>query len=134
MIEIKGYSQLNKILWEQKDSDKVMMLYFSTSWCGPCKKLKERIEDEKDKIELVEVLLIDCDLEDNEEIVEDWKIDCLPTQIFVHLEDKNVVKDDRIEGFDWIKLIMSYEKIIENRNDYLNIDVPNEFDKKGEQI
>ena len=132
MIEIKGYSQLNKILWEQKDSDKVMMLYFSTSWCGPCKKLKERIEEEHHKIELVEVLLIDCDIEENEEILEDWKIDCLPTQIFVHLEDKNVIKDDRIEGFDWIKLVMSYQKIIENRNNYSIIDNSYEFDKKGE--
>ena len=132
MIEIKGYSQLNKILWEQKDSDKVMMLYFSTSWCGPCKKLKERIEEEHHKIELVEVLLIDCDIEENEEILEDWKIDCLPTQIFVHLEDKNVIKDDRIEGFDWIKLVMSYQKIIENRNNYNINDNSYEFDKKGE--
>ena len=44
MIEIRGYDELNKKLWENKDSDQVMMLYFGTSWCGPCKKLKEKIK------------------------------------------------------------------------------------------
>jgi len=121
MIEIEGYNQLNKILWEQKDSNKIMMLYFSTSWCGPCKKLKQRISEQKEEINLLEVLHIDCDLEENDEIVDDWKVECLPTQIFVHIEGENVVKDERIEGFDWIKLLMSYNKIIEDKNGYDNI-------------
>ena len=34
----------------------------------------------------------------------------------MHLEDKDVIKDERIEGFDWIKLVMAYNKIIENQD------------------
>ena len=118
MIDIIGYDQLNKILWEEKDSENIIMLYFGASWCGPCKRLKEKLENEKEEIPRLKVLHLDCDVEDNELIVEDWNIESLPTQIFVHVENKNVVKDERIEGFDWIKLIFSYKEIIEKRNDY----------------
>tara|TARA_B100000161_G_scaffold261990_1_gene231135 strand:- start:924 stop:1337 length:414 start_codon:yes stop_codon:yes gene_type:complete len=127
MIDIIGYDDLNKKLWENKDSDKIMMLYFGTSWCGPCKKLKERIKEltnmsnngsTDNELEKLLCFHIDCDEEENEKICEDWKIEALPTQIFVHIVDNNVVKDERIEGYDWIKLIMSYNKIIENKSTY----------------
>ena len=32
------------------------------------------------------------------------------------VHNENVVKDERIEGYDWIKLTMAYQKIIENKN------------------
>lgn len=122
MIDIIGYEQLNKILWNEKDSDNIIILYFGTSWCGPCKKLKDRIESEKKEVPLLKVLYLDCDAYENEQIVEDYKIESLPTQIFVHLEDKNVVKDHKIEGFDWIGLIFAYNEIIEKRNNYDSIE------------
>tara|TARA_B100001093_G_C26800057_1_gene1002959 strand:- start:1453 stop:1869 length:417 start_codon:yes stop_codon:yes gene_type:complete len=113
MIEVNGYEELNKILWENKDTDNIMMLYFGTSWCGPCQKLKEKMKEQKNEIEKVIVLYLDCDGEENEQIVDDWKIESLPTQIFVHIESQNVVKDERIEGYDWIKLVMTYKEIVE---------------------
>ena len=116
MITINGYSELNKNLWENRDSDKIMMLYFGTSWCGPCKKLKEKIMNENEEIKNLLCLYIDCDEPDNEEICEDWKIEALPTQIFVHLNNNDVVKDEKIEAYDWIKLVMTYNKIIENKS------------------
>ena len=116
MIEIKGYEELNKQLWENKDSDQVMMLYFGTSWCGPCKKLKEKIHEEKEELQKILCIYIDCDEEENEQICEDWKVESLPTQIFVHLDNNHVVKDDKIEGYDWIRLVMLYNKIIENKS------------------
>lgn len=111
MIDVKGYDELNESILENKD--KILLLYFGASWCGPCQMLKEKIKNNKDQIEDIFVLHIDCDLEENEDIVSDWKVESLPTQIFVHLEGDSVVKDDRIEGFDWIKLVMTYNNIIE---------------------
>ena len=92
MIDIIGYDDLNKKLWENKDSDKIMMLYFGTSWCGPCKKLKEKIKElankgnsdsttENNDLEKLLCFHIDCDEEENEEICEDWKIEALPINI-----------------------------------------------------
>ncbi len=115
MINVEGYDELNNFIWDNKD--KPILLYFGASWCGPCQKLKEKMVEEKDEISNLVVLHIDCDIEENEDILQDWNVSALPTQIFVHLEDKNVVKDEIIEGFDWIKLVMSYKKIIENTSD-----------------
>ena len=117
MIEIKGYEELYKQLWENKDSDQVMMLYFGTSWCGPCQQLKEKINTEKEHLKDLTMLYIDCDEQDNEDIVNDWNITSLPTQIFVTLKGENVVKNSKIEGYDWTKFQMEYNKIIENKSD-----------------
>ena len=114
MLDVNGYEELNEIIWNNKD--KVILLYFGASWCGPCQQLKEKIANEKDEMKDAVVLHLDCDSQDNEDIVKDWEISALPTQIFVHLENENVVKDERIEGYDWIKLTMAYQKIIENKN------------------
>ena len=113
MIEALGYDEVDKIIWENKD--KIIILYFGASWCGPCQKLKEKIDDEKDKLENTILIHIDCDEQENEDLVNDWGVKALPTQIFVHLEDTNVIKDDKIEGFDWIKFLMTHQKIIENK-------------------
>jgi|UniRef100_A0A6C0IV23 thiol-disulfide isomerase/thioredoxin len=114
MIDIKGYDDLNNQIFENKD--KVLLLYFGTSWCGPCQQLKDKIKHQQDEIKNICVLYIDCDLEENEEISSDYNISSLPTQIFVHLDKNRVVNDDMIEGYDWIKLVMTYNKIIENKN------------------
>ena len=114
MIDIKGYDELNNQIFEYKE--KVLLLYFGTSWCGPCQQLKEKMKCQQDEINDIYVLYIDCDLEENEEISSDWNVVSLPTQIFVHLDGNSVVKDDIIEGYDWIKLVMTYNKIIENKN------------------
>ena len=114
MIDINGYEELNSEIWENKD--KIILLYFGASWCGPCQMLKNKISENEKEIDKMHVIHIDCDMEENEDILQDWSVAALPTQIFVHLEGNNVVKDDKIEGFDWIKLLMTYQKIIENKN------------------
>ena len=114
MIDIKGYDELNKEIWNNKD--KLIMLYFGASWCGPCQMLKEKIKNNQEEINKLYVIHIDCDLEENEDIVSDWSVSALPTQIFVHLNGENVVKDEKVEGYDWIKLVMSYQKIIEKKS------------------
>lgn len=115
MIDVNGYDELNEMIWNNRD--KMVLLYFGASWCGPCQQLKDKIKQENNELEDVIVLHLDCDSEENEDIVNDWNISSLPTQIFVHLEDKNVVKDERIEGYDWIKLIMVYNDI-KKKKDY----------------
>ena len=115
MIPIEGYEQLNSLLWENKEKN--VMLYFGATWCGPCMQLKEKINEEKEKLKELVVIYVDCDIPENEDILNDWNVKSLPTQIFVHLNDTNVVKDHIIEGYDWIQLVMIYNKIIEKKND-----------------
>ncbi len=111
MISVEGYEELNQAIVDNKDN--LILLYFGASWCGPCMMLKEKIESNKQDIKDLVVLYVDCDCSDNEEIVEQYNVSALPTQIFVHLDDDRVVKDDTIEGYDWIQLVMKYNSIVE---------------------
>ena len=74
-----------------------IILYFTATWCGPCKLISPVVEelangDEyKDKI-----LFVKIDVDDCEELMERCEIKCMPT--FLFYEDGN--KIDTLEGCD----------------------------------
>lgn len=112
MKSIIGIDDLDEFIIE--NNGKLILLYFGASWCGPCKKLKDRLGDPETKNELpkLSVCYIDIDNEENEDIVSTYEVKNLPTQIFVKLSKKNNVKIiDQIVGYDWTKLLMIYNKI-----------------------
>lgn len=109
MISVEGYEELNNIILENKD--KQLMLYFGATWCGPCMLLKEKIQKQKEEIKDLVVVYIDCDSAENEDILDQYNVSALPTQIFVHLDNNKVINDDIIEGFDWIQLVMKYNDL-----------------------
>ena len=112
---ILGVEQLDEFIINNKN--KLLMLYFSINGCLPCKILKNRILKEGDE-QLKDLLVcyIDVGIPENSEIVEMYKdeVKILPTQIFVKLKDDNVTIIDKIVGYDWIKLIMTYNKLVKN--------------------
>jgi thioredoxin-like negative regulator of GroEL len=110
MISILGIEQLDEFIIN--NTDKILLLYFGADRCRPCNILKERIENEsKNEMPKLLVCYIDVDLKDNDEIADMYDIKMLPTQIFVKLRKDNVKIVDRIDGYDWTKLIMIYNKI-----------------------
>jgi thiol-disulfide isomerase/thioredoxin len=112
MISILGIDQLDEFIIN--NTDKILLLYFGANRCKPCNILKEKINKES-ATEMPNLLVcyIDVDLKENYEIIDIYEIKILPTQIFVKLKnDKvNVKIIDRIYGYDWIKLILLYNKI-----------------------
>jgi len=114
MISIEGYDQLNKAIVE--NTGKQLLLYFGATWCGPCMVLKEKIEKNKEEIKDLVVINVDCDVPENEDIMEQYNITALPTQIFVHLDKDRVVNDFTIQGVDWILLVMKYNELTEKNN------------------
>ena len=111
---IEGFNNLDsKIL---SNNDKIILLYFGAVWCNPCQELKQKLIDEQENLPYMKVLYCDCDCEDNQEILNKYNVKVLPTQIFIHLENNNIVRDAKIEGYDWIKLKMTYDSLLSNRN------------------
>ena len=53
---------------------------------------------------------MDVDEEENEKLLKKYKVESLPTQIFIKLVDNKVTELSRIEGYDYTKLKMEYNK------------------------
>ena len=111
MININGLEELDNFLTINKDQ--ITMLYFGGKWCKPCEKLKNRLENDETKIEMPKLIsiYIDIDNENNDEICDIYNIKISPSQIFIKLIDFKVNIIDRIDGYDWIKLLMTYNNI-----------------------
>jgi thioredoxin 1 len=113
MINIIGVDELDNFIISKNDKNKIIMLYFGAEWCGPCKQLKKRL-CENEAINLMPKLVvgyIDVDEEANSKIVKRYKILSLPTQILISLNKNKVVEIIRIEGYDFTKLKLEYDKI-----------------------
>lgn len=116
MFYINGIESLNNFIIE--NTNKTIMIYFGADWCQPCAKLKDRLADVETQVEMPNLIVgyINIDDESNSEISETYDIKMLPTSIFVQLiDDVHVTLIDRVDGHDWTKTIMIYNKInIEN--------------------
>ncbi len=114
MINISGVSELDSFIIENSEEQKVLLLYFGASWCGPCKTLKKKLQ-EKDSVDLMPKLVVahlDVDDESNAKLCKKYKIESLPTQVFVTLDDTKVRQFAKIEGYDFTRLKMEYDRYV----------------------
>jgi len=112
MIELCGIEQVDDFIISNIDNNKVICLYFGAIWCGPCKQLKNRLENQEttDIMPKLVVGYLDIDDESNSELVEKYKVNSLPTQILIKVVDLNVIPISKIEGYDFTKLKLEYDK------------------------
>ena len=89
---------------EELVSDGLHLVYFSASWCGPCKKMS-KIIDEINNIDVIKI-----DTEKNSKLVFKYKIMSVPTMIIF----KNGKKLLEISG---IKTKEELEEIISKYED-----------------
>jgi thiol-disulfide isomerase/thioredoxin len=114
MKDICGIKELDQFIVESVSNDMIMLLYFGATWCGPCKQLKDRLKN-PETINMMPLLVVghlDIDHTDNEELCKRYKINSLPTQIFVKLNNNKVTEISRIEGYDFTKFKMEYDKCL----------------------
>ena len=111
MKTIININELDDFITTNHNDMKIMMLYFGASWCGPCKLLKERLKsnDTYNIMPRLSVAYIDIDNELNEELVKRYKVNILPTQVYIKLENNKVKELKRIEGYDFTKLKLEYD-------------------------
>jgi len=116
MNNIKNINQLDEFIWENKN--KVTVLYFGAEWCGPCKKLKERLLSEESKLIMPNLVIghLDINSIENQNICKLYNISSIPVQIFVSLNGIQIIEKKRIIGYDWTNFIMTYESIITEIN------------------
>lgn len=81
------------------------VLYFSASWCGPCRMLAPIMERISEKFPSMEIFKVDVD--SHKEIASEWGVRGIPTVIFIK-EGKEVNK------FSGIKSESDISRLIEN--------------------
>jgi len=90
-------------------SDTFILLYFTASWCGPCKKISPVIHDKFTKINNLSIYKID--IEDNDEICEKYSIKSVPHFLLFKGGEKKL----EYSGSDSIKLLNGIkDKFINN--------------------
>lgn len=105
MIDVTEEDVNQKVL----DTEGLALLYFTASWCGPCRMLKPNLERwEKELDGKVNVLRVDVDAQS--EIARNYNIMSVPTMIA--LKDGSPVKT--VIG------VQSQKKLTEEFSDYLN--------------
>ena len=113
MIDIENKEQLEEFIWENKE--KVIVIYFGAEWCGPCKKLKDKLDSEEEKLYMPNLIVghIDIDSKENQSLCELYQISSIPVQIFISLKGTQIIEEKRIIGYDWINFTMTYNSIID---------------------
>ena len=96
VIDYNDDTNINDILEKTK---KYILLYFTASWCGPCKRMTPIINEKFTKINNLDIYKIDIDK--NDSICSKYNIKSVPT--FILIKDKQVKM--RFSGSDPIKLL-----------------------------
>ena len=72
-------------------TDKKVLVDFNAEWCGPCKRMAPYLEKMKEELK-DEVVIISIDVDKNEALAADLKIESLPTLI-LYENQKNIWKN-----------------------------------------
>tara|TARA_Y100001958_G_C21247117_1_gene578098 strand:- start:5321 stop:5635 length:315 start_codon:yes stop_codon:yes gene_type:complete len=85
-------SKLIEVMDNQFDmsTNKYIFLFFTASWCGPCKSIKPKIEEIANKLVNPNLIFYKIDISENEELAEKMNVKSVPT--FVLIKDGKIVK------------------------------------------
>ena len=97
MEQIGGFDNFK----EKIESDKYILLFFTASWCGPCKRIYPNLEELAKKLnkDLIQIYKIQIDDDDNEQICQIFKVESVPSfYLMKNKECINTMKGGDING------------------------------------
>ncbi|CAH9088701.1 unnamed protein product [Cuscuta epithymum] len=82
----------NEQLEKGKDSQKLIVVDFTASWCGPCRFIAPFLAELAKK--LPDVTFLKVDVDELKEVAKDWAIEAMPT--FMFMKEGSIV--DKVVG------------------------------------
>ncbi len=102
VLHLADLGSLNGTINSNKD--KLVVIDFTASWCGPCQRVAPKFVDMSEKYQ--NVVFVKVDVDEAPDCAEAFDVNCMPT--FVFLKGGNKVH--RIEGADLNGIVSSIEK------------------------
>ena len=87
-----------------KEKDKLIIIYFTAKWCGPCRSISPYYSELSG--EFTNCVFLKCDVDDCSDVSDACNISSMPTFIFI----KNMTKIETFSGVDKIKLRITIEQ------------------------
>ncbi|KAL1815759.1 hypothetical protein DCAR_0520269 [Daucus carota subsp. sativus] len=81
VISCHSLDEWNQLMQKGKDSNKLVVVDFTASWCGPCRIIAPVFSEFAKKIP--NVLFLKVDVDELETVAKEWSIEAMPTFIFV---------------------------------------------------
>ncbi|CAF3092505.1 unnamed protein product [Rotaria socialis] len=79
---ISSIEDLQTELQNEKNNDKLIVLDFFATWCGPCVRVKPKIEDWSNNEFKDSVVFLKCDVDQAEAVSQEYNIEAMPTFVF----------------------------------------------------
>lgn len=79
VYKVKNKADLTAKMTEA--GDKLVVIDFFATWCGPCKRISPLL-DELAKEYADDLVFLKVDVDENDDLVKEYKIDIMPTFIF----------------------------------------------------
>ncbi|XP_047332768.1 thioredoxin H-type 2-like [Impatiens glandulifera] len=92
VISCHNMDAWNEHLQRCNDSNKLFVIDFTASWCGPCRFISPFLSELARKLPTVTFLKVDVD--ELEQVAKDWAVESMPT--FMFLKEGKIV--DKVVG------------------------------------
>lgn len=97
--EVEDLDSFHAILAEA--GDKLVVVDFTATWCGPCKQIAPRFKELAEKAENKNVVFLKVDVDEAADVAAECKINCMPTFQFW----KNGKMVEEFSGANYDKLV-----------------------------
>jgi len=86
--------------------DKLVVVDFFATWCGPCKMIAPHLEEMSKS--MADVVFLKVDVDDCEDIAQEYNITAMPT--FIYIKKENKVADLMGANVDKLKELVNAHK------------------------
>ena len=93
-MEITSINTFNNIV--KNNINKIIVLKFTASWCGPCQRIKKDYQNLI--ITFPDIIFTEIDVDEMEKLSEHFEISCMPTFIFIKSHQNKYETVKKIEG------------------------------------